>query len=448
MKNPPYFSLIIPVSRNTNRITLNKCLEAVNKQDYKRFEVILIEERNTFLSKSQSRNYGAKKAKGDFLVHIDIDYLLPSSILRKCKKLITKNGADVIILHETIKPTNTIWQRARKLERDITLNDIELSAPQVISKNLFEKIGGFDERVDLLDDWSLSLKLKTQKANILRLINPLTPVHEPTNFFEILHRRYNKGRSYPAFIGYYQNIPQTQILPRLANYSKNSNKIIQNPLIFFCLVLLKTVDQLAFWLGSLNPKIEPDRIYQDSRTAKTYDAEQKTIYGRLKHKIEINALLTLLGKSDGKILELGAGSGRITSVLVKKGYTVTPTDISKEMLAVYQKKIAKNNNLPTPLLVKSEQLPFKNNSFDSVIAMRVFWHITNAAKREKFFNEAVRVAKKYIIMDFAYLGSGNDHLTNFKEIQSLTITNNIKSVSKKYLPLGRLLFKFKKSNHQ
>ncbi|OGM04421.1 hypothetical protein A2124_05500 [Candidatus Woesebacteria bacterium GWB1_37_5] len=118
------------------------------------------------------------------------------------------------------------------------------------------------------------------------------------------------------------------------------------------------------------------------------------------------------------------------------------------MLAVYQKKIAKNNNLPTPLLVKSEQLPFKNNSFDSVIAMRVFWHITNAAKREKFFNEAVRVAKKYIIMDFAYLGSGNDHLTNFKEIQSLTITNNIKSVSKKYLPLGRLLFKFKKSNHQ
>src|SRR3972149_3809397 len=224
MKKVPFFSIIIPVSKSGNRTLLNKCLNHLSKQDYKRFEVILVEEAKNNLSKSQARNYGAKKAKGKFLVHIDIDYVLASSMLQKCSKLIDRKKALTIILRENVADPINIWQKARWLEKEILSQNRFLSTPQVIEKKLFDEIGGFDEEVDALDDWVLNIKLAREGIKSYEISNPLTTVYESTRIIEVIKRRFKKGRYLKPFKEKYGTVPQTAILPTLKLYWKHLSK--------------------------------------------------------------------------------------------------------------------------------------------------------------------------------------------------------------------------------
>ena len=118
-------------------------------------------------------------------------------------------------------------------------------------------------------------------------------------------------------------------------------------------------------------------------------------FGKYKHFAEVKSILKLLPDRFGKILEVGAGTGRITQELVRRGYSITAVEPSKAMLAQYQRK----KGLPKPLLLKDNQLPFEKESFETVLSIRVFWHIQPLKKREKFLQEISRVSARFVILD-------------------------------------------------
>lgn len=91
------FSVIIPVYNRPDE--LSELLESLNQQTYKEFELIIVEDGSTIKSENivndyqklldvkyffksnsgpgQSRNYGAERAKGDYLVFFDSDCIIP-----------------------------------------------------------------------------------------------------------------------------------------------------------------------------------------------------------------------------------------------------------------------------------------------------------------------------------------------------------------------------------
>lgn len=87
----------------------------------------------------------------------------------------------------------------------------------------------------------------------------------------------------------------------------------------------------------------------------------------------------------GKCLEVGAGSGEVSRALLKN-HTVVATDISPEMVKIIKKKL----NIKA-YVCDAEKLPFKNSSFDCVIAAEVIYYMDSP---ENFINEAYRVLKK------------------------------------------------------
>lgn len=283
-----------------------------------------------------------------------------------------------------------------------------------------------------------------------RIISPLIAVHEPTSVCQIIKHRYQKGRYLKLYKKIYGQVPQVNVTKRLEVYRENFDKIIRNPVVFGALLLLKFFDLAAFYFGSLFPIADRSKSgadnYKDRLIAEAFDKQQLSPYARLKHHWEARALLSTLKKDQpkSKILELGAGTGRITKILINQGYRVTPVDISKTMIKEYLKK----TGLPKPILIKKGRLPFSNNSFDTVVATRVIWHITDKKEWEKFFHEAVRVTKKDILMDFAMVKRGlnsffsHDYFFTMQEIKTLAKANKLKITSIKWLPLGRLLIKF------
>jgi len=133
--------------------------------------------------------------------------------------------------------------------------------------------------------------------------------------------------------------------------------------------------------------------YKKRKVTSTYDTQREgTKYRREKRKKELKYFLELLDKKENeKVLELGCSSGFLTKHLGK----VTAIDTAEDML-----KLTKQKN-PDTTLMKADmfELPFKDNSFDKVVTMRVWVHL-NESDLRKALKEAKRVLKKNGILVF------------------------------------------------
>jgi ubiquinone/menaquinone biosynthesis C-methylase UbiE len=116
-------------------------------------------------------------------------------------------------------------------------------------------------------------------------------------------------------------------------------------------------------------KEEFSEYYKDKKVTGTYDDQRlRTEYRRQKRQKELDIFLELLDKKgEEEVLELGCSSGFLTEHLGK----VTAIDTSKDML-----KIANEKN-PQSVVLEADMfnLPFKDNSFDKVVTMRVWTHV-------------------------------------------------------------------------
>jgi ubiquinone/menaquinone biosynthesis C-methylase UbiE len=133
--------------------------------------------------------------------------------------------------------------------------------------------------------------------------------------------------------------------------------------------------------------------YREGQVTKGYDKQREgTDYRRRKRKEEVELFLYLLDKKRGeKVLEIGCSSGRLTRHLGN----VTAIDTSKNML-----KIAKRKN-PKAKVVEADMfnLPFKNQSLDKVVIMRV-WNHLNMEDLYSVLREARRVLKRRGVVVF------------------------------------------------
>lgn len=94
----------------------------------------------------------------------------------------------------------------------------------------------------------------------------------------------------------------------------------------------------------------------------------------------------------GSIFYPGIGTGRIAIPLAERGYRITGIDISKEMLALFKKRLTQAGQLLPVSLQKADvtKIPFPNETFDIAIAVHLFYFI---AEWKQAINEILRVVK-------------------------------------------------------
>ncbi|MEX1013563.1 MAG: methyltransferase domain-containing protein [Candidatus Paceibacterota bacterium] len=101
-----------------------------------------------------------------------------------------------------------------------------------------------------------------------------------------------------------------------------------------------------------------------------------------------------------KVLDIPAGTGKLTKILLYNGLNVTSGDISKEMMDQIDKDLKEHKNYIDERVMDATGLPFEDNSFDLVISIRLL-HRVDAETRKKIIKEAERVSRKHCIISFA-----------------------------------------------
>lgn len=90
-------------------------------------------------------------------------------------------------------------------------------------------------------------------------------------------------------------------------------------------------------------------------------------YSRARPTYPPPAVDWLVGRTPQRVLELGAGAGKLTQALVSRGHTVTATDPSAPMLH----RLVEHLDVPAAQCV-AENLPFRAGSFDLVVVAQAF----------------------------------------------------------------------------
>jgi ubiquinone/menaquinone biosynthesis C-methylase UbiE len=122
-------------------------------------------------------------------------------------------------------------------------------------------------------------------------------------------------------------------------------------------------------LGDKLENMKSVRKRWDKR-AKRYDEWYKTFKGAVEHYVDWELLKQYLPKqTTAKILDAAGGTGRITLLLAKMGYSVTLCDISSEMLNVAKRKLLKAKIVDRVKILECDvrKLPFSDESFDFVL---------------------------------------------------------------------------------
>ena len=113
-------------------------------------------------------------------------------------------------------------------------------------------------------------------------------------------------------------------------------------------------------------------------------------------------ILDKAGPIEGKILELGTGTGYTALMLAREGYKFVSIDTDEEALRTTAARLAHYRVLPNVkfYLMDATRLEFADGSFNSVVAVNLLHHLADPGK---LLSEADRVlcpGGKMIISDF------------------------------------------------
>jgi ubiquinone/menaquinone biosynthesis C-methylase UbiE len=139
------------------------------------------------------------------------------------------------------------------------------------------------------------------------------------------------------------------------------------------------------------------RVYADPETAQSFDQLRfGSPIGEFIKQTQEQLVFTQLPDVAGwKVIDIGAGTGRLTVPFLEKGADITACDASEEMLKVLQAK-TKSSRLQTKV-VDAHDLPFPDNNFDCAISFRLLMHVIDW---KMALAEFCRVSRDWVIIDF------------------------------------------------
>jgi len=180
MSNKNLVSIVIP-TRNEER-NIEDCLKSIEEQSYPRdsVEVLVVDKDSPDKTReiagqyadrvyniedykgdarSYQRNFGVKKAQGNYVIILDADMRLGDRLLEQCIKKINSDPSLIGLYIPELIVGDSYWCEVRRFERSF-YNATVVDAFRFIRREDFLAVGGFDENLFAAEDWDLDKRIK------------------------------------------------------------------------------------------------------------------------------------------------------------------------------------------------------------------------------------------------------------------------------------------------
>ena len=202
-KNVPLVSVVITTKNEEKNI--ENCLQSIKNQTFKNIELIVVdnfsEDKTAELAekynakiyfkgneRSAQRNYGAKVARGGYLIYLDADMILSPTVIEECVAKCVCDNVGALYVPERIFGDG-FWIKVRDFERSFYTGTV-IDAVRFLRRDLFLQVGGFDETLVGPEDWDLDKKIREIASTGVTIV----PLYHNEGRFSM--KRYLKKKGY------------------------------------------------------------------------------------------------------------------------------------------------------------------------------------------------------------------------------------------------------------
>lgn len=269
----PQISVILPTFNNA--ATIGPCLESIINQTLAPFEIIIIDGGSTDSTlkiaalyqvqiivsgkeRCQQANIGVSRARGEFVIRLDADFVLNRDVLEVCAQK-ALSGYDAVEIHNEPDATVGWIARARNFEYELLRGDLLRVSPRFIRRNLYLQVEGLNENLVAGEDFDFMNKITRAGAKIAIGDSAILHLGEPKNIWVVVRKFYVYGRQTIFFkanaVHLKGQIDVTSIWQKL--YVRKWRVYIARPVdasLFICYFGIKI---LAGGVGMAREKIHP-----------------------------------------------------------------------------------------------------------------------------------------------------------------------------------------------
>lgn len=261
-------STIVTTKNSSN--TLWELLLSLKHQTYKLIEIVIIDNHSTDQTlaiakryinniytkgpeRSAQRNFGVQKSTGKYVLILDSDMQLTKDVIKECvnkMKQDTKLGALII-------PEKSIgygfWAKCKAFEREFYVGEESIEAARFFRKKIFQKFGGYDQRITGPEDWDLPLRMKKSGVKIGRVSKFIFHDEGEFSIWRSARKKYYYALSSFQYLKKHPEMITSQgnmILRPV--FIKKWRKILSNPALSIGMIVMKSVEMTAVSLGLLS----------------------------------------------------------------------------------------------------------------------------------------------------------------------------------------------------
>lgn len=160
-------------------------------------------------------------------------------------------------------------------------------------------------------------------------------------------------------------------------------------------------------------------IYHTENYAIEYEEDRYGgSFGQYLRNIEIESFSSFLEASHNRVLDVGAGTGKLCIPLSSKSREVIALDSSEEMIKIAKVNADIEDVRIMTIVCDAEQLCFDDKTFDCVVSSRLLMHLSDW---KRGISEMCRVSKILVIIDFPPFSSFGVIDSLFKKLKKIFI---------------------------
>jgi len=264
MGEQPLVSVVVPTRNNAR--TIRACLESVRGQTHPAIELLVVDNHSTDETfavateladtavtggpeRSAQRNLGIELARGEWVLWLDSDMVLPPASIERAVATARTTGATGVALPERTVGDG-FWTACRALERECYLNRPWLHNPRLVRRDYLIAGGGFRPEMSGPEDADLRLRMRSEGHAIE--LAPIVVDHDEGRLTvkDVLLKRYYYGRSIPAFAGQHEGAVGAQGKAVLKSYAAGWRLLARDPLHAAGMVVLRSLEVVGYAAGA------------------------------------------------------------------------------------------------------------------------------------------------------------------------------------------------------